>query len=337
MKKNVVVAVLCLLLVFVAYSAVQLLTPLPFGNKAIEFEIKKGASFRQAVDSLAENGLVRDKWVFLLLGKFTGADRRTKAGYYPLWGSMSPLDIFRSISSGKIIEYEITVIPGDSLPEIEDKFSALDPSYGEEIKRLSTDREFLDDLDIDAPSLEGYIYPDTYKFPKGVEIEEVVSMMVDRMRDKFSDEMTSQMLEKGLSEREVLTMASIVEKEAITPSERPLIAAVYYNRLRKHMRLQADPTTIYGVKRSNVRITLKDLANKTAYNTYLIKGLPPGPIASPGLKSIEAALNPANVPYLYFVSNNDGTHNFSVTLSKHLNAVRAYRNKRRMAASKKEF
>ena len=336
MKKNFAIIVSSLLFVFVAYSAVQLLIPLPFGNKPIEFEIKRGVTFRQAVDSLAEKGMVRDKWVFLFLGRVTGADRKMKAGYYPLWGGMSPFQVFNAIRSGKIIEYEITVIPGDSVFEIEDKFSALNTAYGEEFQKLSTDRKFLDDLDIDAPSLEGYIFPDTYKFPKGLEIREVVTTMVDRLREKFDGDMTLRMLEMGLSEREVLTMASIVEKEAIAPGERPVIAAVYYNRLKKHMQLQADPTAIYGVKSSREKIMINDLSKKTPYNTYVIKGLPPGPIASPGLESIKAALNPADVPYLYFVSNNDGTHTFSVTLGSHLAAVKAYRYKKRLAASKGE-
>lgn len=333
MKINVTIMILSLFLVFFLYSVVQLIIPLPLGNSSIEFEIKRGSTFRQAVDSLAEKGMLRDKWVFLFLGRMTGADRKMKAGFYPLWGSMSPLQIFNAIRSGKIIEYEITVVPGDSLLEIEDKLSALNTAYGEEFQKLSDNSEFLDSLDVDAPSLEGYIFPDTYRFPKGLEIKEVVSIMVDKMREKYDDDMTLRTLELGLTEREVLTMASIVEKEAIVDKERSIIAAVYYNRLKKHMLLQADPTAIYGVKSSKETITRNDLLKRTPYNTYIIKGLPPGPIASPGLKSIEAALNPADVPYLYFVSNNDGTHNFSVTLGNHMENVKAYRYKK-SAASK---
>lgn len=332
MIKNSVIMVLSLLFVFAVYSILQFIIPLPLGNKPVEFEIKRGATFTQVADSLADRGMLRDRWLFRSLGRVMGADRRVKAGFYLLWGTMSPLQIFNAIRAGKIIEYEITVTPGDSLPDIDRKFSSLNPEYGEEFRKLSVDGEFLDDLNVDAPSLEGYIFPDTYRFPKGLEISEVVSMMVDRMREKYDDDMTLRTLEMGLTEREVLTMASIVEKEAIIDRERSVIAAVYYNRLKKHMLLQADPTAIYGVKSSHERITRKDLLKKTPYNTYVIKGLPPGPIASPGLKSIQAALNPADVPYLYFVSNNDGTHNFSVTLSNHMENVKAYRNKRSVAS-----
>lgn len=334
MKKNVAVITVSLLFVFIFYFAVELIIPLPFGNKPIEIEIKRGTPFRLVAESLAQKGLIRDKWVFLFLGRITGIDRKIKAGFYPLWGTMSPLQIFNAIRLGKIIEYEITVIPGDSLLEIGEKFSALNMTDSEEFQGLCIDREFLDMLDVDAPSLEGFLFPDTYRFPKGLDTKEVLTIMVGRLREKFDEDMMARVLELGITEREVLTMASIVEKEAIVDVERPIIAAVYLNRLKKKMLLQADPTAIYGVKSSKVRITKNDLLKKTPYNTYFIKGLPPGPIASPGLKSIIAALNPADVPYLYFVSNNDGTHNFTSTISSHEEAVRVYRDKRKNAASK---
>jgi UPF0755 protein len=311
------------------YTTVELVIPLPFGNRPIEFEIKKGITFRQAVDVLSEGGMVRDKWVFLFLGRVTGVDRKIKAGYYPLWGTMNPLQIFNAIRLGKIIEYEITVVPGDSLREVGSKFSSLKVISVDEFQKLCTNPAFLDSLDVDAPSLEGYLYADTYKFPKGLDIREVLSIMVNRMREKYDDDMTARTMEMGLSEREVLTMASIVEKEAITDKERPVIAAVYYNRLRKHMPLQADPTTVYGVKSSSEKITKDDLLRRSPYNTYMIRGLPPGPIAAPGMKSIQAALNPAEVPFLYFVSNNDGTHKFSVTFTNHEEAVKIYREKKK--------
>jgi UPF0755 protein len=336
MKKNAALITLLLLVVFFLYTVAELIIPLPFGNRSIEFEIKRGTTFRQAVEALAQRGMVRDKWVFLVLGRLTGMDRKIKAGYYPLWGTMSPLQIFNAVREGKIIEYEIMVVPGDSLREIVDKFSFLGEIGAVEFRKLSTDRAYLDSLDIDAPSLEGYLYPDTYRFPKGLDVGDILAIMVDRMREKFDDEMLARALEMGISEKEVLTMASIIEKEAVTDDERPTIAAVYYNRLKRNMPLQADPTAIYGVKGSNEKITKSDLIRPTPYNTYVIKGLPPGPIASPGLKSIQAALNPSDVPYLYFVSNNDGTHIFSVTLSSHEEAVKNYRERKKGTPSKDE-
>jgi UPF0755 protein len=330
MKKNVFIITLSLVALLVVYSAVELMIPLPFGNKAIEFEIPRGATYRQVVDALAAKGMVRDKWVFHLLGRVTGVDRKIKAGYYPLWGTMSPFQIFKAIRAGKIIEYEITIVPGDSLREITGKFAAVPVFDVAEFQELCADREFLNSLDIDAPTLEGYLFPDTYRFPKGLGMKEVLIMMVNRLRESYDEDMMASMLERDISEKDMLTMASIVEKEAVADSERPVIAAVYFNRLRKSMLLQADPTAVYGIKASDEKITKKDLLRKTPYNTYVTRGLPPGPIASPGLKSIEAVLNPAKVPYLFFVSNNDGTHNFSVTLGEHAEAVRAYREKKRM-------
>jgi peptidoglycan lytic transglycosylase G len=334
MKKNLLWTVLLLFSIFLTYGVTQLLLPLPLHNEPMEFEVKRGATFRQVVDSLDERKLIGDKSVFYILGRAWGIDRKIKAGYYPLSGTRSPWDIFNVLREGAIIEYVITIVPGDSLFEIGKKFSALDMTDVAEFMSVCTDRGFLTALDVDSPSLEGYLYPDTYRFSKGHTVKELLTMMVYRMREKYDDEMKAQTLSLGLSERELLTIASIIEKEAATDEERPLIAAVYYNRLRKGMHLQSDPTAIYGVKRSGEKITKEDLARKTPYNTYVISGLPSGPIASPGLKSITAALHPPMVPYLYFVSNNDGTHSFSVSLEQHNNAVRVYREKKRTAGSK---
>ncbi|HXX53820.1 MAG TPA: endolytic transglycosylase MltG, partial [Thermodesulfovibrionales bacterium] len=171
MKRSVIIIAVAFLFVLIVYTAVELLVPLPFGNKPMEFEIKRGATFRQVVDALAQEDLVRDKWIIFLLGRITGIDRKIKAGYYSLWGTMSPLEIFNAIRLGKIIEYEITVVPGDSLREVGEKFSTLSIIDGEDFMRLCTNREFLDSLDVDAPSLEGYLFPETYRFPKGLEIK----------------------------------------------------------------------------------------------------------------------------------------------------------------------
>jgi len=191
--------------------------------------------------------------------------------------------------------------------------------------KLAKAPDFLEDYGIEAGSAEGYIFPDTYKIPKGVSPEDALGSMIDKMREKFSFEVLTRMEEMGMSENEVLTLASIIEKEAVVDSERPLISAVYHNRLKKKMQLQADPTAIYGIKSSREKITREDLLRRTPYNTYQIKGLPPGPIASPGLKSIMAALYPADVPYIYFVSEDDRVHQFSTTAEEHMEAVKLYR------------
>jgi UPF0755 protein len=330
MKKNFCIIFTSILVMAVLYTAFEMLVPAQIASGKTEFEIPKGATFRQAADILIKENLIRDEKMFLLFGRLTGADRKIRAGYYSIWPNMSPLDIFRIILKGRIIEYPIKVLEGDSLAEIADAFARTGIATKEQFLEIARDRDFLSSYEIEAPSVEGYIFPDTYMIPKGVSLEEALGAMIDKMREEYSGELMDKTEKLGMTEAQVLTLASIVEKEAVVDSERPIISAVYHNRLRKHMQLQADPTSIYGIKSSKERITKKDLQRKTAYNTYVIKGLPPGPIASPGLKSIIAALNPADVPYMYFVSNNDGTHTFSVTLVEHEAAVKAYRDKKKM-------
>jgi UPF0755 protein len=232
------------------------------------------------------------------------------------------------LKEGRIIENEITVLEGDSLLEIGEKLSGLEIISQDDFKQLSSNEDLLYLYDIDAPSIEGYLFPDTYKFPKGINPEDVIGMMVNRMREKFTPDLCERASEIGLSEKEVLTLASIIEKESVTDKERFLISAVFHNRLKKGIPLQADPTAIYGIKSSKEKITASDLRKRTEYNTYIIKGLPPGPISSPSIKSIEAALYPSDVPYIYFVSNNDGTHHFSATAEEHTAAVKSYREKK---------
>ena len=329
MRRNTKLLIIGIILFFGFYVAYQLLSPLPVGNKNIEVRIPKGASFREAVEIFSKEKLIRNKTLFLIIGRITGIDRKIRAGYYSVYRSMSLLDLLKVLRKGQIIEYEITVIEGDSLREIAEKLSEKGIADKDEFKDLATDTNFLASYTIDAPSLEGYLFPDTYKIPKGMDPEDAVGIMINKMREKYSDKLKARAKEIGFSEREVLTLASIIEKEAVTDDERSLISAVYHNRLKKKMLLQADPTAIYGIKSSKEKITSKDLKRKTLYNTYTIKGLPPGPIASPGIKSIMAALYPAKVSYIYFVSNNDSTHHFSVSMEEHQAAVREYREKKK--------
>jgi UPF0755 protein len=336
MKKNIFFAFIGVILSCLVYVAVQLMSPLPLGNKNIEIQIPKGSTFRQAVEIFSRENLIRDKNLFLFIGRISRIDRKIRAGYYSLYKTMNSLDLLRVLRRGQIIEYEVTIIEGDSLREIAETLAEKGIADKDEFRRLSSDMDFLASYNIKAPTFEGYLFPDTYKIPKGMDPDEAIGMMINKMREKYSDKLTARAMELGLSEREVLTLASIIEKEAVTDDERPLISAVYHNRLQKRMPLQADPTTIYGVKGSKEKITSEDLKRKTPYNTYTIKGLPPGPIASPGIKSITAALYPAKAPYIYFVSNNDGTHHFSVSAEEHQTAVKAYREKKQMETKAKE-
>jgi UPF0755 protein len=328
MKKNFFFISLIIIALAASYGSYELLMPAQPGNRNIEIEIPKGATFRQAADILLKENLIGDETVFLIAGKLTKSDRKIRAGFYSIWTTMNPLAILHILRQGKVIEYEIKILEGDSLAEIADAFSRSGFASRDDFLSLSRDEDLMEEYDIDAPSIEGYIFPDTYMVPKGMSLEDAVGVMLDKMQEKYSGALEEEAEAKGLTERDVLTLASIIEKESVVDSERPLISAVYHNRLKRHMPLQADPTAIYGCKTSREKITRSDLRRKSPYNTYIVKGLPPGPIASPGLKSIEAAIRPADVPYLFFVSYDDRTHVFSTTLADHMNAVRLYRERK---------
>jgi UPF0755 protein len=325
MKKSIFFMLIATFLLFLLYATIELLLPVQTGNKNMEIEVPRGATFRQAVEILRSQNLIRDKRIFLATGRMTGIDRRIRAGFYSIWTGMNPFEILKVLRTGRIIEYEVKILEGDSLLEIMSAFAKTGIISDEDFMELAKDSDFLATYDIKAPSIEGYIYPDTYFIPKGMTAEEALDIMISKMREKLTDKVTARMQELGMTENGVLTLASIIEKEAVIDSERGLISAVYHNRLRKNMLLQADPTAIYGIKSSKERITLSDLKRKTAYNTYVNKGLPPGPIASPSIKSITAALYPSNVPYIYFVAQDDRSHRFSETSAQHAEAVKSYR------------
>ncbi len=320
---------------FLAYTGLQMFVPIRIGDASVEVEIPEGTTFSQAMNILTKHNLMRDKNVFIALAKITRLERKIRAGFYPFSGLMSPFEIFLRLKNGKIIEYDVTVVEGDSLLEIGRKLSEKKIVSLDQFDDLTKDRAFLTSLAVNAPSLEGYLYPQTYKIPKGKPGHSVLKLMVQKLREEYTGALKERAEEIGWDENQVLTLASIIEKEAVNDEERPLISAVYHNRVRLGMPLQADPTAIYGVKSSRDKITKDDLKKQTKYNTYIIKGLPPGPIASPGIKSIRAALYPADVPYLYFVSRGDGSHYFSRTLSEHAAATRKLRNIQRSDNSEK--
>lgn len=307
----------------VLFLFIHFITPVSMEEKWVEIKIPEGASYTKGINVLLENGVLENRWTFLLLGKITDADKMLKPGYYNLSASMSPFQIFLDLIKGRTIQYSITIPEGSTLKDIRRRFAGTG-LIDEESWRLVYDKDFLSSLKIDAPSLEGYIFPDTYNFAKGTKPEIIFKIMVQRLREVFDESLMERSAELGMSENEVLTLASIIEKEAIYDSERPIISAVYHNRLKRNMKLQADPTVLYGVKKRWKRIRYRDLRRRTPYNTYVIKGLPPGPIASPGIKSIEASLYPSEVDYLFFVSKNNGRHYFSRTGDEHLKAVVQY-------------
>jgi len=290
-------------------------------------EVPEGASFKETANLLAQKGLIMSPFWFRLLGKFQDAERKIKPGEYDLHTAMRPVEILNQLVSGRVIQYSVTIPEGLTAQQISRVLGETGIVKGAEVTRLVSDPALIKALGIEAPTLEGYLFPDTYYFPKRARTEEVIRAMVGRLRQVFTPELRAQSAALQLTEIQVLTLASIIEKETGQDAERPLISAVFHNRLRKGVPLQSDPTVIYGIPNFNGNLTRKDLARPTPYNTYTNPKLPPGPIANPGARSIQAALNPAPVSYLFFVSKNDGTHQFSATLGEHNHAVERYQKK----------
>ena len=319
-------------IVFIVFSSVflsvifiylSLFTPVSSENKWKEVKIPEGSTFSHGISILKKEGIIKNEFVFFILSRIARTDRRLRAGYYNLNASMSHWEVFDHLRKGMIIQYAITISEGSTLEDIKLKLKSLN-LIDDNSWQLVTSKDFLAFLNVDAPSLEGYLYPDTYNLAKGADPKDIFRMMIQKLRENFDQSLKEKAKKLGMNENEILTLASIIEKEAQVDSERPIISAVYHNRLKKKMRLQADPTVVYGIKRISDGITRSDLRRDTPYNTYVKEGLPPGPIASPGIKSIKAALYPADVGYIYFVSKNDGTHYFSRTSEEHMNAVMLY-------------
>ena len=299
-------------------------------------EIPEGASFKEVSNLLAEKGLIMSPFWFRLLGKVQDAERKVKPGEYDLHTAMRPAEILNMLTTGKVIQYTILVQEGITARQIGKLLEEMRIVKEADVARLVSDSAFIKSLGVDGPTLEGYLFPDTYYFPRRAKAEEVVKTMVARFRQAYTPDMQERAVLLGMTERHVVTLASIIEKETSRDEERPLISAVFHNRLKKGWPLQSDPTVIYGIAKFHGNLTRADLAKRTPFNTYTSTGLPLGPIASPGSKSIIAALNPAPVNYLFFVSKNDGTHQFSATLSEHNRAVGRYQKRgvRRAAVRK---
>jgi len=287
-------------------------------------DIPRGASFSRVMDILEAEGLLRQRELFHLLALLRNGTRQVRAGEYEFSGWMSPSEILGKLIRGEVKDYRITVPEGFTVRQILERLLASRLVDEKEFLRLSTDRQFLSILGIEGRSLEGYLFPDTYILDRSMDTRTIVTTMVNQFWHHVTPSMTKRSADLGLTVDQFVTLASIIEKETGRKEEMPLIAAVFHNRLKRRMPLQSDPTVIYGIADFDGNLRKQDLLKKTPYNTYLIAGLPPGPIANPGLDALQAALYPAEVDYLYFVSKNDGSHQFSDDLSQHNNAVRKY-------------
>jgi UPF0755 protein len=292
-----------------------------------EVQVTEGMSFKAIAATLQKEGIIRYRGYFEIIGRLQGITRKVRTGYYGLGSHMSMWEVLEALRKGKIIEYEVVIPEGYNLYQIGWTLTGtpLISSDPDDFIAVATDKKLASSLGIDADQLEGYLFPDTYYLPKGITVLDIAKRMVQRYKDVFTDDMRKRARELGFTEHQIITLASIVEKEAKVDSERKLIAAVYHNRLKKGMRLQADPTAVYGLKAWITKVSAQDLKRKTPYNTYLHKGLPPGPIANPGRGAILATLYPENVDYLFFVAQGDGSHYFSKDFDEHGKAIGRYK------------
>ncbi len=293
-------------------------------------EVPAGDSFTKISGMLADRHIVKDEWDLKLLAYLMGATHSVKYGEYLLSGSMRPTTIIEKLLNGEVELHKVTIPEGYTDRQIaqtlEEKGLLKDVDG---FRELTRDRAFIAAEGISASSLEGFLYPETYELSKGLQPREIIKKMINQFKLVYTPELQERAGKMGMTMLQVVTLASMIEKETSVPSEKFLVSAVFHNRLKIGMRLQSDPTVIYAMHITDAVITKKELRTKSPYNTYTVYGLPPGPICNPGRESIVAALYPANVAYLYFVANNDGSHEFSRTLAEHNHYVNIYQRKDR--------
>ncbi len=306
----------------------------PFFEKK-QFFIPPQTSAYRVAGLLKSQGVIRDASAFYLLGWLQHSLSRMQAGEYAFSTLCTPEQILDQIVNGRVVIHIATLPEGSTLWDVAKIIDQVELAPQSEIIGLAGNTEFAISLGLKAKGLEGYLFPETYHFKKPVSSASIAKAMVKQFWQHLPKEWPDRAKELGLSLHEIITLASMVEKEAVVDFERPVIAGVFYNRLKINMPLQSDPTAVYDIPGFSGPVSAAHLARQSPYNTYHIRGLPPGPICNPGAGSIRAALYPAKIPYLYFVSNNDGTHHFSVSIEEHRNAVSHYYELRKKAAEDK--
>ncbi len=290
-------------------------------------ELNPGDSTQKIGRALVAAGVIRDQWTFRAAVAVTGSARRLKAGEYRFDRPMTPTEVVMRIARGDVYLRPITFPEGLTILEMSRVYEARGFGPASDFVAAAKDTSLVRDLDPGARTLEGYLFPETYNLPRRAGAPELVRMMVSRFRQVFTPQLQEEARSNGLSPRQVVTLASLVEKETSKADERPEVAGVYTRRLRIGMALQCDPTVIYALEmaaRYTGNLTHDELSFDSPYNTYRYPGLPPGPIASPSRTSLEAAAHPGGDDYLYFVSRNDGSHAFARTLEEHNRNVYRY-------------
>jgi UPF0755 protein len=303
-----------------------------YGEAEQFVDIPSGSGTASMGRRLADMGVIRSASSFRLAVWMRGAGRRLQAGEYRFDRPMTTAEVVDKIARGDVYVRSITFREGLHMREMATLYESGGFGTAAEFLAAAKNAQLVHDLDADARDLEGYLFPDTYTLQRRTTAEQLVERMVNRFRKAWTPELQQQAAARGMNTRQLVTLASLVEKETGKAEERPIVAGVYANRLRIGMGLQCDPTVIYALilaGRYDGNIRKGDLQIDSPYNTYRYAGLPPGPIAAPGAASLAAAANPADVPYLYFVSRNDGSHVFSTTLDEHNRNVNEFQRRRR--------
>jgi UPF0755 protein len=289
------------------------------------FEVQPGMTLKQVALDLAQQGLIRSPSAFQAIAYIQSKQKQVMVGEFNLSPSMLPSEILLRITSGKTVLHPITIPEGYRISEIAALLHSKGLADSQKFISQTRDKNIIRSLGIPADNLEGYLFPETYHFSKFTAEKKIVQKMATTFKEQvFKPQILKRAKESSLSWHEIITLASLIEKETGLDSERKVISSVFHNRLRKNMRLQTDPTVIFAMENFDGNIRKKDLKIDSPYNTYRYKGLPPGPIANPGLKSILAAMSPIESGHLYFVSRQDGSHHFSATLIEHNQAVQKY-------------
>ena len=293
--------------------------------REVRIQIEPGMTLRQVSGLLARKRVIGNPTTFSLYTVLKGRQSQIQAGEYQLSPTLKPEEILHKLVTGDTVVYTLTIPEGYRLSEIAGLLESRGLADAERFRQAVRDPQFLQAFGLSGGTLEGYLFPDTYQFRKRPTETELVRIMTDTFRRRaMKPEYLERARELGFSFHQIVTLASLIEKETGRPEERPLISAVFHNRLKRKMKLQTDPTVIYALAHFDGNIRKKDLSVDSPYNTYRYRGLPPGPIASPGLESIHAALYPADSQALYFVSRQDGSHHFSTSLEEHNRAVLQY-------------
>jgi UPF0755 protein len=330
--KSAIVALLIIILSLTFYVSSFLDTPFGAKREKVVILIKKGTSPKKIASQLKEESLTKSSLAFCLGYSIFYSPAYLKAGEYEFHLPVHPRKILHDFIKGNILLHLITIPEGLTFKEIEALLIEKGYPYQGSFEEACQKTELIADLDPEARNLEGYLFPETYHFPRQVQAEEMVKSMVEQFRKSFLEKELASIQSSGLKLREIVILASLIEKETAVPEEKPLVSAVFRNRLKLGMKLDCDPTIIYALKLENRydgNIRARDKNLNSPYNTYLYRGLPPGPICNPGKDSLLAALHPASVDYLYFVARNDGTHVFNRSFEEHLKAVRKFQLKSR--------